>query len=655
MSCSTDIISYRDYEKGGFLMEVYACNTLAKLFNDTVTRLGHYRCQWWKTGADTTSSLTYTEVGFKVKDLCGALLEMGIEKGDRLAIMAPNSPEWLWADFASLNAGGVTVTIYPTSSENELTYIVNDSSSRIIFVKGEDILNRVLNCVEKMPTLQKIIVLEQNVNVNHPLVTNIDEVMQKGRNYLAKNQYDYEKRWNSIEPWDWSTIVYTSGTTGQSKGAVHTHQSIMASVYRDAYNAHRSNYGFDQNDICLSFLPLSHTYEREMGQMLAFYYGSTIAYSEKASTIMSDMQIFRPTYFLSVPRIFERIFVTLRDMASQTEESKAMFEKALEIGIEVIDARANEYGAVDMGFDIDLTDGLSEELKAKYLKADEMLFSRIRMMLGGRFRACYSASAALSADLCKAFLAMGIRINEGYGLTETCNSVIYNDLKSIKPGSIGKLAAGVEAKIAEDGELLVRGKNIFLKYINRPEDTKEAFTDDGFFKTGDIVQLDPGGFYRIVDRKKAIMVLNTGKNVPRAKIESPYATSQYIEQIFTIGDDRKYITALVVPKFALFIKHFQDNGISFDENKIVYQGEGTDLTCIEVGEDFIENQVLQDLIAQEIAEKNELLEPHEAIKNWAILPRQFLLERDEITPTLKTKAKVINQNWADVIKGLYSN
>lgn len=414
-----------------------------------------------------------------------------------------------------------------------------------------------------------------------------------------------------------------------------------------------SHYAFDENDVCLSFLPLSHTYEREMGQMLAFFYGTTIAYCQKASTIMEDMQIFKPTYFLSVPRIFERIFVTLREMASLTEESKAMFERALAVGVQVIDTRANEFGAVDMGFDIDLTDGLPEDLKATYLKADELLFSRIRQMLGGRFRVCYSASAALSADLCKAFLAMGIRINEGYGLTETCNSVIYNDLKSIKPGSIGKLAAGVEARVAEDGELLVRGDNIFLKYINRPEDTKEAFTEDGFFKTGDIVEVDPGGYYRIVDRKKAIMVLNTGKNVPRAKIESPYATSHYIEQIFAIGDDCKYVTALIVPKFALFVKLFQEKGISFDENELIYQGEGADLTCVEVGEDFIKQPLLQELIAQEIAEKNKALESHEAIKKWAILPRQFLLEKDEITPTLKTKAKVIKENWAEIIKELY--
>jgi long-chain acyl-CoA synthetase len=391
-----------------------------------------------------------------------------------------------------------------------------------------------------------------------------------------------------------------------------------------------------------------------MGEMMIMMYGGTIAYAQKASTVIQDIQVFQPTYFMSVPRIYERIYMTLRDMACKTEQGRQMFEKAMGIGMQVIDARTQENGSVNMGFDVDMTAGLPEDLKTKYLEVDKNLFSMIRGMLGSRFRVAYSASAALSSDLCKAFLAMGIRINEGYGLTETCNSIIYNDLRSIKPGSVGKVAAGVDTRIAEDGELQVRAENLFLKYFNKPEETREAFTEDGYFKTGDIVEVDEYGYYKIVDRKKAIMVLDTGKKVPRAKVESPYSTSRYIEQIFVNGDDRKYVTALVVPKFAWFVQYFKENDISFDESKVVFQGEGADLTCIEVGEDFISNPVLQEMIAAEIEEYNQFLESHEAIKKWAILPRQFLLERDEITPTLKTKAKVIKANWAETIEKLYA-
>jgi len=634
--------------------DVVTYETINQLFNAAIRRGGQNRFQWWRTGPDTTESLTYTQVGYKVKDLCGALLEMGMEKRDRIAIMAPNCPQWLWADMAILNAGAVTVTIYPTSSERELSYIINDSGCRAIFVKDADILQRVLNCVNNLPTLEKIIVMDSDYEGDHPLLVSIDEMFKKGAVYLAQNPTAYEERWHSVQPWDWATIVYTSGTTGQSKGVLHTHRSIMASIYRDDYNTAISGYTFDETDVNLCFLPLSHTYERQMGEMLSMLYGTTIAYAQKASTVIEDIQVFQPTYFMSVPRIYERIYMTLREMACKTEQGRQMFENAMEIGMQVIDARTKEDGSVDMGFDVDMTEGLPEDLKEKYLQVDKNLFSIIRGMLGSRFRIAYSASAALSPDLCKAFLAMGIRINEGYGLTETCNSIIYNDLRSIKPGSVGKVAAGVDARIAEDGELQVRAENLFLKYFNKPEETKEAFTEDGYFKTGDIVEVDEYGYYKIVDRKKAIMVLDTGKKVPRAKVESPYSTSRYIEQIFVIGDDRKYVSALVVPKFAWFIQYFKENNISFDESKLIYQGEGADRTCIQVGEDFISNPVLQDMIASEIEEYNRLLEPHEAIKKWAILPRQFLLERDELTPTLKTKAKVIQANWAETIEKLYA-
>jgi long-subunit acyl-CoA synthetase (AMP-forming) len=322
--------------------DVVTCETITQLFNGAVRRGGQNRFQWWRTGPDTTESLTYTQVGFKVKDLCGALLEMGIQKRDRIAIMAPNCPQWLWADMAILNAGGVTVTIYPTSSEHELSYIINDSGCRAIFVKDADILQRVLNSVGNLPTLEKIIVMDSDYEGNHPLLISIDEMLKKGAVYLAQNPTTYEERWHSVQPWDWATIVYTSGTTGQSKGVLHTHRSIMASIYRDDYNTAISDYSFDENDINLCFLPLSHTYERQMGEMMIMMYGGTIAYAQKASTVIQDIQVFQPTYFMSVPRIYERIYMTLRDMACKTEQGRQMFENAMEIGMQVIDARTKE-------------------------------------------------------------------------------------------------------------------------------------------------------------------------------------------------------------------------------------------------------------------------------------------------------------------------
>jgi long-chain acyl-CoA synthetase len=306
-----------------------------------------------------------------------------------------------------------------------------------------------------------------------------------------------------------------------------------------------------------------------------------------------------------------------------------------------------------MGFDVDLSDGISDELKKEYLWADQMIFSKIRAVLGGRFRIAFSASAPFNEDLFKLFMAMGIRVSNGYGLTETVNSVMYNNNLKLKAGTVGQPAIGMEVRIEEDGELLCRGDNLFLEYFNKPEETKEAFTPDGFFRTGDIVKVDADGYYSIVDRKKAIIVLDTGKKVARAKVESAFSTSRCIEQLCVIGDDKKYITALVVPKFQFIVAYLQKQGVAIDESTLIYQGEGADRICIQIEENLLSLPIVEEMVAKEIAEVNSILESHERIKKWKIINRQFLMEKDEVTPTLKNKVRVITANFADEINALY--
>ena len=354
-----------------------------------------------------------------------------------------------------------------------------------------------------------------------------------------------------------------------------------------------------------------------------------------------------------MPRIFERIFMAIRDVASATPEGKAAFEKALNIGLRVVDARADEHGFVDMGFDVDMMAGLSDELKAEYEWADQAIFSKVRGLLGGNFKISFSASAGLPADLCKVFMAMGIRICEGYGLTETMNAVNFNSLRAILPGSIGPTLYFSEQKIAEDGELLVRGETVFMGYFKDPEATAEAFTEDGFFKTGDVAVLEPRGYYRIVDRKKSIMVLDTGKNVPRAKVENKFSTSRYIEQICVVGDDRKFITAIVVPKYEAIMQILKSKEIPFDESKVVFVGEGVERVCVQVGDDFVNNEEVRKLVDEDISESNNQLEDFEKIKKYHISNRRFLETLDEVTPTLKNKYRVIIKNFADEIAELY--
>lgn len=427
----------------------------------------------------------------------------------------------------------------------------------------------------------------------------------------------------------------------------------MSAVLADYNNIASGGYMVDENDINLTFLPLSHSYERQCGQMVSINAGCTIAYAEKPQTVVGDLQIFRPTWFCAVPRIFERVYMAIRDVASATPEGKIAFEKALKIGLKVVDARADENGFVDMGFDLDMMEGLPEELVEEYKWADAAIFSKVRQLLGGNFRVAFSASASLSADLCKVFMAMGIRICEGYGLTETMNAVNFNNIRAILPGSMGPTLYFSEEKLAEDGELLVRGETLFLGYFKDPEATEAAFTEDGFFKTGDIAVLEANDYYRIVDRKKSIMVLDTGKNVPRAKVENKFSTAQYIEQICVVGDDRKFISAIVVPKFEPIIALLKGKGINFDESQIIYHGEGVERICVQVGKDFVENEEVKKLIAIDIDNVNNELENFESIKKHHIANRRFLETLDEVTPTLKNKDKIIIANFADEIDLLY--
>jgi long-chain acyl-CoA synthetase len=631
----------------------YHYSTLPTTFQDALAAYGDCRCQWWINENKTTESLTFAQVGAIVKNLSNALIQAGIQKNQRVAIMAFNCPQWLWADYAILNAGGVTTTIYPTSSLREIEYIMNDSASRFIFVRNKEDLVKVLDGIERMPHLEKIIVMDNKLPFEHPQVDTLENLIRKGAVYGAQNRYAYDIRWRSIVPSDWATIVYTSGTTGDSKGVLHTHHSLLAGLSRDRLHMAGCNYGLDENDVVLSFLPLSHTYERFNGQLASLFHGCTIAYCQSPSSILQDMQIYKPTFFCSVPRIFERIYLGLRELASQSEEGRAVFDKALDIGQRVIRAHTDENGRVDMGFDVDLSDGISDELKKEYLWADQMIFSKIRAILGGRFRIAFSASAPFNEDLFKLFMAMGIRVSNGYGLTETVNSVMYNNNLKLKAGTVGQPAIGMEVRIEEDGELLCRGDSLFLEYFNKPEETKEAFTPDGFFRTGDIVKVDADGYYSIVDRKKAIIVLDTGKKVARAKVESAFSTSRCIEQLCVIGDDKKYITALVVPKFQFIVAYLQKQGVAIDESTLIYQGEGADRICIQIEENLLSLPIVEEMVAKEIAEVNSILESHERIKKWKIINRQFLMEKDEVTPTLKNKVRVITANFADEINALY--
>ena len=622
--------------------------TFPELLHRNATQFGSRRAQWWKTEGTNTESITYSQLAVIVSELSAGLLKLGIARGDRACIMAHTSPPWVWADYSILCGGAITVCIYPTVSPVEIKHIVNDSGARFVYVDDEENLKKIKSVWPDMPTLEKVIFMKDDYAGGDDRVISLSALRKLGRELQSSDTTAYEQRWRSVTMDDPMTIVYTSGTTGLPKGAVHTHRSINAACRRDLSVTRE----LTVDDVCLSFLPLSHTYERECGHGCAMHSAITIAYSDP-KTLVDDMRIFRPTIFMSVPRLFERIYMTMQSLTASSPVKKAIFDYAMKTGLTLIETRADKNGFIDMSEGIDLTAGVPLSLKLRYKLVDKLMFSKVREMMGGRLSLTFSAAGSLPADLCKVFLAMGIRICEGYGATETCNTININLVNKILPGSVGPVAPGVEGKIAEDGEWLVKGENIFKGYWNNPEATNDAFTPDGFYKTGDIVVMLADGYLKIVDRKKGLMVLDTGKNVPSAKIEAKFSLSRFIEVVMPVGDNRKYVSALVVPNFDAFIRHFDDQGIVYDRDALVFSDADGTRICTRVGQDFIDKPELKTIIDADIQKVNAELEEYERVKKYLVLPRKLTVEEGEMTPTMKVKRNEVIKHFKAEIEGLY--
>ncbi|NLV23008.1 MAG: long-chain fatty acid--CoA ligase [Syntrophomonadaceae bacterium] len=622
--------------------------TFPELLNRNVTCFGAKKAQMWKNKNDEIESLTYAQLGRVVKEITCGLMELGVEPGDRVAVMSNTRPEWVWCDYGTLCAAGITVCIYPSLSSSEMAYILNDSGSKIIFVENQDLLDKCLEIADSVPSLEKIVVIDSENNVNNNKVINLSTLREIGDKLIMRDRFAFEHRWRSVKLTDRMTIVYTSGTTGNPKGAVHTHFSINAAVLRDLTFAPF----IDHDYVLLSFLPLSHTYERECGHALAMQTAITVAYSSPQN-LVTDFGLFKPHVFMSVPRIYERIFMALRAATSQSKLKKAIFNRAIDTGLKVVETISDENGFVDVYPHMDITRNAGFFLKLKYKLYYKLVFSKVRETMGGRFVFACSAAGSLSADLCKLFLSMGLIIYEGYGSTETCNTINMNRAHRVLPGSVGPLCPGVEGYIAEDGEWCVRGNNIFLEYWNNPEATEEAFTEDGYYKTGDIVEMLPEGFIKIVDRKKGLIVLDTGKNIASSKVEQAFSTSSFVDLAIAIGDNQKFIGALIVPNFEEFIALLEQKGITYDKSALQFSVVNGVETCTKVGDDFIKIPLLKELIDKEIESVNLELESYEKIKKYTILNRRLTEETGEMTPTLKVKRKVALSNFAKEIKDIY--
>lgn len=604
---------------------------------------------------DSNGSLTWGEVYERVENYACGLMSMGLEKQEMVGIMSASGPYWTHADMTLACANAVSVTIYPTLSLKEVSYIINDSGSKYLFLRGDNILKMVLGGFNDMPKLEKIIVMDREYKSSDPRVISMGDLEKMGIEWKKEsgNYKAYIARRDGVTLDDIYTILYTSGTTGQGKGVVLTH--LNGSSRMNGVNEFFKYCGMDFKTeyTTLCFLPLAHIFDRGSCQLAAIFNGCTIAYADSPGTLLDDLQKYNPHWINCVPRLYEKIYIQLQQTMGESGLKRKLFDWALKVGEEVFMQRYDaESGAYNMGHDFDITGNLPLGLKIKYKIADK-LFAKVRALFGKNFKHSFSASASISPDLLKFFYIIGIRVSEGYGSTESFNACANMPLMACKPGYVGLESNGSRLRVSDIGELEISGAGIFKRYWNKPQETAESFTADGWFKTGDKVEVDKFGYYKIVDRIKAIICLSSGKNVAPAKIEALFATSPYIEQVFTIGDERAVISTLFVPSLTFFKEKFDREGIEYDKSKVVIDTSAGAPLVVKVGPDFIEKGNIRELIAEEVARANRELEGFEQIKQYTVLTERFTEQNGMLTPTQKTKKKAILETYSAEIQKMY--
>jgi long-chain acyl-CoA synthetase len=561
--------------------------------------------------------LSYRQLAERVQDLSLGLVELGIQPGDRVAILSENRPEWAIADYACLTARCTDVPIYPTLPSKQAEYNLRDSGATAVFVSSRQQMEKVLAAKARLPALRHVIAFDDDAR--GPGVLGLEQVYARGRS-ARPHRTSWQADALQVRPEDLATLIYTSGTTGEMKGVMLTHGNLASNVTTCC-----GLFTFGQDDECLSFLPLSHIFERMFGHYSMFHSGVLINYAENVDTVAADMQRWRPTVMASVPRLYEKIYGRVLDQVrTGSRLRQRIFFWAKRVGETATERRmANRR--------------LSPALALQHWLADHLVFGKLRARTGGRLRFFISGGAPLSADIAKFFHAAGMPILEGYGLTETSPVIAVNTFQHTKLGTVGLPIPGVEVKIAPDGEVLTRGPNVMAGYYQKPQATADALDREGWFHTGDIGLLDDEGFLRITDRKKDIIVTAGGKNIAPQPIESLAKTSKFVSNAVMLGDRRPFPIMLIVPNLQTLTAWASQQGIRAD-------GPGGLLAIPEV----------QHKVEAEVSTTLRDLASFEVPKKLLLLPSDFSVETGELTPTLKIKRRVVEQRHQAAIENLYA-
>ncbi|RKY54738.1 MAG: long-chain fatty acid--CoA ligase [Candidatus Neomarinimicrobiota bacterium] len=586
--------------------------TIPELFFENVDRFSERVALMSKRGG-VWEKKSYRKVGNIVRKLSLMLNAWGVRKGDHVAIISENREEWVITDMAIISIGAVNVPIYPTLSEEQIRFILEDAKPRILFLSGEELYGK----IEKIGyRFEEVVAFEQfqtdGVVFFQDLIKDADRINEDS---LAT----FTSLMKEVSPDDLVCINYTSGTTGKPKGVMLTHRNFVFDILNSTKIVK-----IVPEDRFLSFLPLSHVLERMGGYYTPLLCGASIAFAESLEKIVENMKEVSPTILVSVPRLFEKIYSgVLTNIESASRLKKKIFHWSVRAGKLRI---KKEVGGAK----------LNALERFKLSVADKLVFSKLREFTGGKLERFISGGAPLSKEIAEFFWAAGMKIYEGYGLTETAPVLTLNGPGRVRLGSVGKAIPGTEIKIARDGEILVKGGQVMKGYYKNEEATREVIDGEGFFHTGDIGYLDEEGFLFITDRKKNIIVTAGGKNVAPQPVEDAIKQSPYIAEAILVGDGRKFISALIVLDRENIRGWALENGVE-----------------MEPYERFVRDERLVEFISKEIERRTERFSNFERVKKFRILPRDLTMEENELTPSLKVRRRVVLEHFADVVDEMY--
>ncbi|HEX8266906.1 MAG TPA: long-chain fatty acid--CoA ligase [Pyrinomonadaceae bacterium] len=591
--------------------------TLAELFYRAASEKSRSDALNYKTG-DAWAAISSEEMIRRAENIALGLYALGLRRGDKVALLSANCPNWTLADAACQISGIVDVPVYTTLNATQVEYILRDSGAEVFFIENAGCCEHLREIEPFLSGLKKLVVFDSE-NITAENAISLAELETSGERLRVEKPDLIKKLTAQIKADDIATLIYTSGTTGEPKGVMLSHANLVSNVL-DA----SERYDFSHDDKALSVLPLSHIFERT-GMYVYLWNGISVYYAESIEKAKENLAEVRPTIFVGVPRIFEKVYAGAKDKAEAGGGLKAkIFDWAIEI--------AKEHARLTTE-----NKNVPRILAVKHSIADKLIYSKLREVFGGQLRSCISGGAALSDEIALIFTGAGVPIMQGYGLTETSPVVTSNNPMHFRVGTVGKPIRSVEIRIAEDGEILVRGANVMRGYYNKPEATREVFTHDGFFRTGDIGELDADGFLKITDRKKELFKTSGGKYIAPSPIEQMIKRSRFVNQVVLIGSGRKFPAALIVPDFEQLENYAKLKGLE-----------------IKTHAEFCAHPKIIDLFERQIEAQTPTLSKFEKVKKIALLENELTIAGGELTPTLKVKRRVVDEKYKDVIDKIYA-